>query len=294
MVHGRFKAAEYLIDVGADVHVVDSHGCNVLYYLFNQATVNFLPEATSLRILRKLLAQKIDVNCHQWTKTGLGNTPLIEAVRCKHFEAAQLLLKSGADPNIRGEKNMHAGFWLFLEPPLRNVSRSTEFCQSGADFITLIMLQALFDSKMNVNVRDKRYQSMRDVATSSPHGPFPQCCQLLQEQEQHVHMKPLSKDPPVPTDKEFTESHKKSPWNAFVSGRNATYHRVFDSRIEDSANAPSQMASSHDRYEDSMTDNSLPHQACREDRAEEAVECNRSRTLFSSNQRRCGGCCTIS
>lgn len=48
--------------------ITDQHGCNALFYIFGQAySVNY-PYTDTMRIVKKLLAQRINVNCHEWTE----------------------------------------------------------------------------------------------------------------------------------------------------------------------------------------------------------------------------------
>lgn len=107
---------------------------------------------------------------------------------------------------------------------------SPELTPDQVDAMTLTMLQALFHARMEVNVRDKRYHSMRDIAQASNISPFTLCCQYLMEKEQAANMKPLPLDRPIPSEfsslqqHSYGESENRKPrwWKSMIGSTSSS------------------------------------------------------------------------
>jgi ankyrin repeat protein len=117
-----YTTAELLIHAGADVNTKDNHGNTPLIrsvkwsevtqlLLQNGAVVNEIGAAgrTALgtaassgytKSMVLLMAAKADLNIQDQD----GNTPLMLAVLGKQRIAVQILLKAGADPNLKNKK----------------------------------------------------------------------------------------------------------------------------------------------------------------------------------------------
>eukprot|EP01033_Poteriospumella_lacustris_P011558 gene11558-8238_t len=262
LTHHRISTALWLMENGADVHIVDEHGCNALYYLFAAASARSLSDSHVERLVQSLLSMGIDVNCHFWSQTGLGNTTLIEAIRCKYFSAAKLLLQAGADPNQRGERHMHAGFWLFLDPVLSipptdsdGDSDSNNNAVQVIDGMTLSMLHALREKHLDVTVRDKRNQTMRDQAqaTESNRLKFRHCIESIKAMESAVGMVDGSQGAAILSDPVHTPpgpkvkaTNRKSRFVFFSGGQVANDYRFGPGHHETSEIRPSSYTSGGD------------------------------------------------
>ena len=125
----QFQVADLLIEKGADVNAVDDRGCNALTkatILKNQEAVRYLREngceaqeiesskrkrkeaeekrdlvsvarENNLGLAKRLIGKGQDVNQKE---SGGHKTPLLASVDQGHFDMAELLLESGADPNL--------------------------------------------------------------------------------------------------------------------------------------------------------------------------------------------------
>jgi ankyrin repeat protein len=102
----HYKAAELLLDNGADVNVRDRYGLTPLEYCSDVRCAKFLLKygadmnmgirSLHSEVLKQLIANGADVNA----RDSKGNTPLFQCNRA----TAEVLIKNGADVKIRNLK----------------------------------------------------------------------------------------------------------------------------------------------------------------------------------------------
>lgn len=114
---------ELLWDQGADLFEPDRLGDTCLHVLAA------MPEEGNAEILRSILSERGRTPCLD-NQNHYGDTALIIAVICNHFEAATLLLSFGADPNIKGEHGMVAMHYAVQQ---RNLEMLALLQQYGAE-----------------------------------------------------------------------------------------------------------------------------------------------------------------
>lgn len=138
---------------------------------------------------------------------------------------------------------MHAGFWLFLDPSLSLRHRDTENYEQVVDGMTLSMLHALLDSRLDVTVRDKRNQTMRDQAqaTEINRRKFRNCIETLRKQEIAVGMvdqgqgDAILSDFVTPPEQKLKATHRKSRFLFFSGGQVANEYRFGSSGPADAS-----------------------------------------------------------
>ncbi|EAX90094.1 hypothetical protein TVAG_396510 [Trichomonas vaginalis G3] len=83
---GNIDACKYLLDNNVDVNAIDLRGKTALHFAVKYPT-----------IIKLLISKeaKIDAKC------SFGSTPLIDATKISNAHSVHILLKNGADPNIR-------------------------------------------------------------------------------------------------------------------------------------------------------------------------------------------------
>jgi ankyrin repeat protein len=97
---------ELLLDAGADVKAADRQGRTALLAAID-APDHFTYQEQfeySLEIAGMLMGRGADVNA----RTTAGDTPLVAALRRKHYDIVVSLLDHGADPNVRDGKGVSA------------------------------------------------------------------------------------------------------------------------------------------------------------------------------------------
>jgi ankyrin repeat protein len=81
---------KYLCDFGADINYIDERGYNSIMYATSFSTIE---------IMNFLIEQNVDVNLGR--RPGDGATALILAIYSSNIEKIEILLKAGADKNIK-------------------------------------------------------------------------------------------------------------------------------------------------------------------------------------------------
>lgn len=128
---------------------------------------------------------------------------------------------------------MHAGFWLFLDPILTVPQVEYDQYARVVDGMTLSMLHALLERQLDVTVRDKRNQTMRDQAqsTESNRNKFRNCIETIRKMENIVGMvdnsqgEAILSDPVAPPGPKVKATNRKSRFLLFSGGQVANEYR---------------------------------------------------------------------
>ncbi len=103
-----------LLDAGADVRAKDRQGITALLAAID-APDHFTYQEQfkySLEIASLLIGRGADVNA----RSAAGGTPLVAALRRRHYDVVRSLLDHGADPNVR-DRNGVSALGLAAESP---------------------------------------------------------------------------------------------------------------------------------------------------------------------------------
>lgn len=102
----KMQVVALLLEHGTDPFQVDHLGETALHILAG------MPGEDETQLLRRMLASSCPLSAlnHQ---NHYGDTALFVAVICNHYNAANLLLNLGADPNIKGEDGVGAAQYAF-------------------------------------------------------------------------------------------------------------------------------------------------------------------------------------
>lgn len=147
---------------------------------------------------------------------------------------------------------MHAGFWLFLDPVLSIPPTDSDHnAVQVIDGMTLSMLHALREKHLDVTVRDKRNQTMRDQAqsTESNRLKFRNCIESIKAMESVVGMVDGSQgmailsDPVAPPGPKIKATNRKSRFVFFSGGQVANEYRFGPGHHDTSEIRPSSYTS---------------------------------------------------
>lgn len=103
---GRYDIARFLLDRGANPRLVTDGGTSSLHELATSAALSSNRQASRVRqaLVRKVVSKGASVNA----VTLAGSTPLMQAAASGDAELVELLLKLGADANIKNRRGKAA------------------------------------------------------------------------------------------------------------------------------------------------------------------------------------------